>query len=152
VAGQAPKPDPAAILAATRQALGGEQKLSAIKTFVVTGRTRKISGENLIPVEFEISVELPDKYVRKDEVPAQESAPSSNGFNGAGLVQIPPPDSGPMPAMPARPGGPPPPTPEQLQQQRAAQRSARVARHVRQVVRCVSADVLVLRRGRSAAG
>src|SRR5204862_5634080 len=42
------------------------------------------------------------------------------------LVQIPPPDSGPMPAMAARPGGPPPPTPEQLQQQRAAQRAARI--------------------------
>jgi len=131
VAGQAAqKPDPAVILAATRQALGGEQKLAAIKTFTVTGRTRKISGENLIPVEFEISVELPGKYVRKDEIPAQESAPSSNGFNGDGLVQIPPPETGPMPAMPGgaagRPGGPPPPTPEQLQQQRAAARAARV--------------------------
>ena len=124
----AQKPDPAAILAATRQALGGEPKLSAIKSFTVTGRTRKISGENLIPVEFEISVELPDKYVRKDEIPAQESAPSSNGFNGEGLVQIPPPDAGAGPAMPpGRPGGPPPPTPEQLQQQRAAARAARVA-------------------------
>jgi len=133
VAGQAQKPDPAAILAATRQALGGEQKLEAIKTFTVTGRTRKISGENLIPVEFEISVELPGKYVRKDEIPAQESAPSSNGFNGDGLVQIPPPDTGPGPAMPMPPaaaaGGraaPPPPTPEQLQQQRASARAARV--------------------------
>ena len=131
--GQTPtqKPDPAVLLAATRQALGGEQKLAAIKSFTVTGRTRKISGENLIPVEFEISVELPDKYVRKDEIPAQESAPSSNGFNGAGLVQIPPPDTGPGPVPPAaaagaRPGGPPPPTPEQLAQQRAAARAARV--------------------------
>lgn len=131
VAGQAAqKPDPAVILAATRQALGGEQKLAAVKTFTVTGRTRKISGENLIPVEFEISVELPDKYVRKDEIPAQESTPSSNGFNGAALVQIPPPDTGPAPAMPMPPaaagGRAAPPPPEPLQQQRAAARAARV--------------------------
>ena len=131
----AAKPDPATILSATRQALGGDTKLSAIKSFVVTGRTRKLSGDNLIPMEFEISVELPDKYVRKDEVPAQESAPSSNGFNGDGLIQIPPPDTSAPRAMapPAggagaggRPGGPPPPTPEQLQAQRAAARVARV--------------------------
>lgn len=87
------------ILADARNALGGESKQAAVKTIVATGRTRRVSGENLIPVEFEIAIELPDKYVRKDEIPAQETEPSSSGFNGDNLIQIPPPP--PMPAQPA---------------------------------------------------
>ena len=59
--------DPAAILAAARQALGGEKKLTAVKSFTATGRTRQVRGDNLVPIEFEIFVELPDKYLRKDE-------------------------------------------------------------------------------------
>jgi hypothetical protein len=100
---QAPSPDKetAAILAAAREALGGESKLAAIKSFVATGRTRQIRGNNLVPIEFEIACELPDKYVRKDEIPAQESDPTSSGFNGDQLIQIPPPP-------PPRAGGPPP--------------------------------------------
>src|SRR3982751_364661 len=65
--------DPAAVLAAARQALGGEKKLSAVKSFTATGRTRQVRGDSLVPIEFEIFVELPDKYLRKDEIPAQES-------------------------------------------------------------------------------
>jgi len=84
---QSAPPDPAAILAATRQALGGEKKLSAVKTMVATGRTQQVRGNNLVPIEFEISIELPDKYVRKDEIPAQESGPSTAGFNGETLIQ-----------------------------------------------------------------
>src|SRR5262249_14664032 len=52
--------------------------------------------------EFEILCELPDKYLRKDEIPAQESGPTSTGFNGDALLQIPP------FTPPARPGGAPP--------------------------------------------
>jgi hypothetical protein len=115
--------DAAPILAAAREALGGDAKLSAIKSFVATGRTRQVRGNNLVPIEFEIACELPDKYVRKDEIPAQESDPTSSGFNGDQLIQIPPPPppraGGPPPGagrageVPAgaRPGGPPPPGP-----------------------------------------
>ena len=84
---QSAPPDPQAILAATREALGGEKKLSAVKTIVATGRTQQIRGNNLVPIEFEIDIELPDKYVRKDEIPAQESGPSTAGFNGEKLIQ-----------------------------------------------------------------
>jgi hypothetical protein len=113
-----PAPDAAGVLAAAREALGGEQKLSAVKTIVTTGRTRQIRGNNLVPIEFEIAIDLPDKYVRTDEVPAQESDPTTVGFNGNELLQA------PAPAMPpARAGGPPPPTPEQM----AAARTARLA-------------------------
>ena len=108
-AAQAPGRDPAAILAAAREALGGDKKLSGIKNFVATGRTRQVRGDNLVPIEFEIAVELPDKYVRKDEIPAQESGPTSTGFNGDELIQlpVPAPPAAPPAAAAGRTGGPP---------------------------------------------
>jgi hypothetical protein len=112
---QAPTVDPAAVLAAAREAMGGEKRLSAVKTFVATGRTQQVRGDNLVPIEFEISCELPDKYIRKDEIPAQESGPTTIGFNGDDLIQLPP-----AAAPVARAGGPPPPTPAQLDAQRRA--------------------------------
>ena len=102
--------DPAAVLAETRAALGGDSRISGVKTFLATGRTRQVRGDNLVPIEFEIQIELPDKYSRRDEFPAQDAGPATSGFNGDRLVQIPEPV-----APPARPGGPPPPTPEQQQ-------------------------------------
>jgi hypothetical protein len=107
---QRPSPDASSVLAAARDALGGEKRLAAVKTLVSTGRTRQVRGDNLVPIEFEIDCELPDKYVRRDEIPAQESGPTSVGFNGDNLIQL------PLQASPVqgRPGGPPPPTPEQL--------------------------------------
>ena len=51
-------------------------------------------------VEFELGIELPDKYYRKDEFPAEETDPTSLGFNGDNLVQIP---------VPAAPPAVPPP-------------------------------------------
>jgi hypothetical protein len=119
---QAPATDAAAtVLAATRQALGGDQKLAAVKTVLATGRTRQVRGENLVPIEFEIAMELPDRYVRKDEIPAQESGPTLSGFNGADLIQFPAPTApGGRGAVvtpergagPGREGGP---TPEQME-------------------------------------
>jgi hypothetical protein len=105
--GSAPQGTPAEraerILAAARVAMGGA-KLEAVKSFVVKGRTRRLQGNNLLPIEFEISSELPDKYVRKDETPATESDPTSRGFNGDKLIQIPPPATPPPGAGPAAGG------------------------------------------------
>ena len=123
---QAPGRDPAPIRAAAREALGGEKRLSGVKTFIATGRTRQVRGDNLVPIEFEIAVELPDKYVRTDEIPAQESGPTSTGFNGDELIQLPVPvaPAAPPAAAQGRAGGPPPaPSPAQLD----AARIARVA-------------------------
>ena len=108
-AAQAPAKDAASVLAAARKALGGESKLSAVKSFTATGRTRQVRGENLVPIEFEIFVELPDKYLRKDEIPAQESGPTASGFNGDELLQDPPPAAPPAvaPGRAAGPGAPP---------------------------------------------
>lgn len=126
-------PSPAAveraarILAETRKALGGPA-LDGVTSVVATGRTRRVRGDNLVPIEFEISIQLPDKYARKDESPAEESEPTSTGFNGNDVIQFPVPPAragGPGAAPPGRPGGPAP-TPEQLAAQQAAQRAARL--------------------------
>ena len=78
------------VLAATRAALGGEARIATVKTFIANGRTRQIRGNNLVPIEFEIQAELPHNYSRRDEVPAQDTAPSLTGFNGDALVLVPP--------------------------------------------------------------
>ena len=94
----------AVVLNAAREALGGEKRISSIKTIVASGATRQLQGDNLVPILFEIHIELPDKYVRTDEIPARESGPSSRGFNGDALIQV-----GDMPGGPGpRRGGPPP--------------------------------------------
>lgn len=77
------------VLAATRAALGGDAKIAAVRTFIANGRTRQVRGENLIPIEFEIQAELPDKYSRRDEFPAQDAGPTTAGFVGDALVLIP---------------------------------------------------------------
>jgi hypothetical protein len=101
-AASAPR-DAATVLGAARQALGGEKKLAAVKSFTATGRTRQVRGDNLVPIEFEIFVELPDKYFRKDEIPAQETGASGSGFNGEDLLVDPtPPAPLPDPVRKAR--------------------------------------------------
>jgi hypothetical protein len=94
------------VMAAARSALGGEAKIAGVKTFIATGRTRQVRGDNLIPIEFEIQAELPDKYSRRDEFPAQDAGPTTAGFVGEELVlmprPVPPP---PRPGMPAPPPG-----------------------------------------------
>lgn len=111
---QAPAVDPATVLSAAREAMGGEKRLSAVKSFTATGRTQQVRGDNLVPIEFEINCELPDKYARRDEIPAQESGPTTLGFNGDALIQL------PVPAPPPARAGVAPPTEAQLQAQRAA--------------------------------
>jgi hypothetical protein len=107
--GQAP--DAAHVLAAAREALGGEKTLASVKTFVATGRTRQIRGNNLVPIEFEMTCELPDKFVRRDEVPAQDTDITVAGFRGEELIQFPPAPA-PAPAQAPAPsvgrGGAPP--------------------------------------------
>ena len=92
------------VMAAARAALGGEAKIAGVKTFIATGRTRQVRGENLVPIEFEIQAELPDKYSRRDEFPAQDAGPVTAGFVGDALVLIPRPvPPPPRPGMPAPP-------------------------------------------------
>jgi hypothetical protein len=79
---------------------------------VATGRTRQVQGNNLVAIEFQMSWEAPDKYVRTDEFPVQDRGPVTAGFNGAALIGAPvparqgaPPARGTPPPLPA--GGPP---------------------------------------------
>ncbi len=111
---QSPEVQAAGIIASTRAALGGETRIAALKTLVATGRTRQVRGDNLVPIEFEIQIELPDKYSRRDEFPAQDAGPATSGFSGDQLIQIPAP-----PPPPARAGAPPP-NPAQLDAGRRA--------------------------------
>ena len=97
---QAQAPTAQSVVSAARQALGGEQKLSAVTSFTATGRTRQIRGNNLASIEFEIDCELPDRFVRKDQIPAQDSDASITGFTGDQLLLY--------PAPPVRAGGPAP--------------------------------------------
>lgn len=97
------------VMAAARKALGGEAKIAAVKTFIATGRTRQVRGENLVPIEFEIQAEMPDKYSRRDEFPAQDAGPQTAGFVGDQVVLMP----RPVPPPP-RPGAPPAP-PQQME-------------------------------------
>ena len=101
---QAPTAD--SVMAAARAAMGGDAKIGAVKTFIANGRTRQVRGENLVPIEFEIQVELPDKYSRRDEFPQQDQGPVTAGFVGDALVLIPRPvPPPPRPGMPAPPPG-----------------------------------------------
>ena len=106
----------AAVMAATQEALGGAKRIATVRSFVATGRTRQVQGDNLVPIEFEISCELPDRCVRRDEIPARESGPTTIGFNGNELIQS------PVPAAPPPGRGAPPGAPSA-----AAQRAARLA-------------------------
>jgi hypothetical protein len=116
---QAAAKDAATVLAQAREALGGEKRLTSIRTVVATGRTQQVRGDNLVPIEFEIAFELPDRYVRKDEIPAQESGPTSLGFNGQELIQLPVAAVPTPPPGMARAGGPAPaPSPAQLEAMR----------------------------------
>jgi hypothetical protein len=93
------------VLAAARASLGGDT-LAAVKTLIVTGHARRVRGNNLVPIEFEMFIALPDKYVRVDEFPAEDTDPTASGFNGDALVQFPAP-----PAAPAQGRGPVPMVP-----------------------------------------
>ncbi|MBY0497794.1 MAG: hypothetical protein K2Y23_26595 [Cyanobacteria bacterium] len=107
VSAQTPTAD--TVLANARKALGGDAKIASVKSFIATGRTRQVRGENLVPIEFEIQAELPDKYSRRDEFPAQDAGPVTAGFVGDALVLI------PRPAPPPpRPGAPAPPQAQEM--------------------------------------
>jgi len=104
--GFAQTPTADSVMANARKALGGEAKITAVKTFIANGRTRQVRGENLVPIEFEIQAELPDKYSRRDEFPAQDAGPVTAGFAGDALVLIPRPvPPPPRPGMAAPPPG-----------------------------------------------
>jgi hypothetical protein len=69
--GAQPKPDAAAVIAAARNALGGEKRLSAVKRFSLAGRTQQVDGKASVASEFEMLCERPDRCARRDEIAAR---------------------------------------------------------------------------------
>ena len=69
-AGQAQDPaaKAASILAEARKALGGDDKLAAIKTLEIKGTARRGAGDVNVEGEMTISVERPGKYLRKEQI------------------------------------------------------------------------------------
>lgn len=79
----------AKVMADMRQALGGEKKLAAVKTLTAAGKNDRAMGERSITGDYEMALELPDRFYTK-QVMAQ--TPMGNvsmtlGFNGAALIQ-----------------------------------------------------------------
>jgi len=97
--------DATAVVSAAREALGGDKNLTAVHSFVATGRTRQLRGNNLVPIEFEMSCEWPDRYVRRDEIPAQDTGLTVSGFSGVALIRGPVGAAGRGDGRGAGPGG-----------------------------------------------
>ena len=77
------------VLADARQAMGGQKKLDAVKTITATGRTvRTMPNGNATEGDFEMALELPDKFVRRDVLAAMGnmSVYRLSGFNGDGAI------------------------------------------------------------------
>jgi hypothetical protein len=115
------------ILADARAALGGEKKLSGLKTFDATGRSTRVVGDtSSAPTDVEMAFELPDKFMKKDVVAmmVNSAITRTSGFNGdvpINIVDQPPSPSGGMVVIRMSSGGAAPgttPTPEQQEQER----------------------------------
>lgn len=81
--------DATKVLADARQALGGEKKLDALKSLTVTGRSiRTMPNGQSSEGDFEMAMELPDKFVRRDVLAAMGtmSVYRLSGFNGDGVI------------------------------------------------------------------
>jgi hypothetical protein len=76
------------ILQAAREALGGQDKIASIKTIVATAKHRRTMGDMDVNGETEISVHLPDKYLRSqtDQL-FGNSVTMEMGFNGGQVLR-----------------------------------------------------------------
>ena len=86
--------DPQAILAAARQALGGDRALSAVRLFIVTGSANRKLGDRVVDQATEIAYQAPDRYVRIASYDAMVGGPlglhlittTRNGLRGPDLI------------------------------------------------------------------
>jgi len=81
--------DVSKILEAARQALGGA-KLAAVKSFTATGHTLRSSGDTSTSNDFEMALELPDKFAKKEVILNMGSVSISrtSGFNGPSVINL----------------------------------------------------------------
>jgi len=83
--------DVAKLLASVRAALGGEDKIAAVKSLAASGHTTRVSESGASPAtDFEIGMELPDKFYKKDTIGVVmgSTLTRTTGFNGSGLIEI----------------------------------------------------------------
>jgi hypothetical protein len=79
----------ARVLADARSALGGD-KLAAVRTLTATGRSLRTGpGGNTVENEFELAMELPDKYLLRSVLAAMGnmSVYRHTGFNGDQVIE-----------------------------------------------------------------
>jgi len=77
------------ILSDVRDALGGEKKLASVKTLTITGRAQRTNPSGTsTEQDFEMAIELPDKYMRRDVMMnmGNMSVYRTSGFNGDGVI------------------------------------------------------------------
>jgi hypothetical protein len=77
------------ILAAARQALGGDKKLEAVKSLAIEGRAMRIRPDGTsTESDFEVAIELPDRFMRREVVVnmGNMSIYRNSGFNGDGVI------------------------------------------------------------------
>lgn len=128
--------DASKVLSLVREALGGDKKIAAVKTLAVTGRSARVNGASTAPAtDFEIAMELPDKYMKKEVVATIGSSTiaRTSGFNGEGLIEAmdtPPAMGGGMMVMRfGGPGGGAPGAPSTPEQAAAMRKNALQAAH-----------------------
>jgi hypothetical protein len=81
-------PDAAKVLADMQAAVGGANKVAAVKTLTATGVLKRVNPRGTVENETELSMELPDKFVTRSRI-AGEGAMAiyrMAGFNGEGVI------------------------------------------------------------------
>lgn len=79
------------VLADMKAALGGADKVAAVKTLTAEGRTLRTTGAGTTSEnEFELAMELPDKYMMRTVLAnmGNMSVYRNAGFNGDGLINL----------------------------------------------------------------
>jgi hypothetical protein len=78
----------ATLLAQARKAIGGEDKVGAIKRLQANGTFKRAAGNNTLEGDFEIFVELPDKYRLNEEtgIPGGPTVERTQILNGAEVI------------------------------------------------------------------
>jgi hypothetical protein len=74
------------VLAGVRKAIGGG-KLDTMKTFSMQAQMARNIGERQLTSDIELYLELPDKYLRVENVTAPVARTSSMGFNGDKVIR-----------------------------------------------------------------
>jgi hypothetical protein len=77
------------VLADMRAALGGADKVAAVKTLTAVGKTARTNSQgNTTEGELELAMELPDKYVTRSVIAnlGSMSVYRNAGFNGTGII------------------------------------------------------------------